>query len=106
MEGFFSISGKYSEEEILDCLLARYGQIDFIKDLEIDTFSNLIDMAFEKEERKKHYLAWCVQLPIMTDENYISFEEYLDKVMLRNVDVRPTSVIQAELDDIEKMFEE
>lgn len=67
-----------------------------------DTLSNLIELAEEREQRKKHYLAWVAQLPYMDEDTYISFEEYFDRVTLRNVDMRPVSEIEAEIEEIEK----
>lgn len=106
MEGFFYQCCKIDEIEVIDVLMSRYGNIQFLESMDWDTALKVIEKATEKENRKKWYLVWVQQLPWMSEDNYESFDEFYDKVTLKNVDMRPTEVIQAELDEIEKLFEE
>ena len=45
-----------------------------------------------------------VQLPNMTKENYLSFDQYVDRVTGRNIDKRPVSECMAEIEEIKKKF--
>ena len=67
----------------------------------------LIKKAQDEERDKKLWLQWAIQLPTMAmAESYISFEDYRDRMTGANIDTRPTAEIEAELDEVEKQFEE
>ena len=104
MEKFFQTCGGIDEEEIIDLLLHRYGNLEYIMQTDIDTAERIIEKAKEKENEKRYFLQWVVQLPGMTKENYISFESYVDKVTGRNIDRRPVFECMAELEEIKKKF--
>lgn len=106
MEKFFSLGGRYSEEELVDLIYSRYHSVEFMREMEPETLVRLIDLAEEKEEKKKHYLAWATQLPYMDSESYISFNDYHDRMTLKNVDFRPASEIEAEIELIEQKLGE
>ena len=80
MEKFFQTCSGIDEEEVIDLLLHRYGNLEYIMQTDIDTAERIIAKAREKEKENRYFLQWVVQLPNMTDENYLSFESYVDRV--------------------------
>ena len=104
MEKFFQTCSSIDEEEIIDLLLHRYGNLEYIMQAEIETALRIIEKAREKEKENRLFLQWVVQLPNMTKENYISFEAYIDKVTGRNIDKRPVYECLQEIEEIKKMF--
>lgn len=104
MERFFRICGGIDEEEIIDLLLHRYGNLEYIMQMEIGLALRIIDKAKEKEKENKYFLQWVVQLPNMTKENFVSFDSYVDMLTGRNIDKRPVAECMAELEEIKKKF--
>lgn len=104
MEKFFRLCEAIDHEEVIDLLLNRYGNLEYIMHLDIITAERIIAKAKEKEKEKRYFMQWVVQLPNMTKENYISFESYLDKVTGRNIDNRPVSECMKEIEEIKKKF--
>ena len=104
MEEFFRICAGIDHEEIIDLLLHRYGNIEYIMRLDISDSLAIIEKAREKEKEQRYFLQWVVQLPNMTKDTYISFESYVDKVTGRNIDTRPVSECMKEIEEIKKMF--
>lgn len=104
MEKFFRTCGEIDEEEIIDLLLHRYGNLDYIMRSDIGTAMRIIDKAREKEKENRFFLQWVVQLPHMTKENFMSFEAYVDKVTGRNIDRRSVYECMAEIEEIKKRF--
>lgn len=102
---FFQTCSGIDEEEIIDLLLHRYGNLDYIMRLDIDTAQRVISKAREKEKENRFFLQWVVQLPHMTKESYVSFDEYFDKVTGRNIDKRSVADCMAEIEEIKKKFE-
>lgn len=105
MEKFFQTCSGIDEEEIIDLLLHRYGNLEYIMQMDIETAERIIAKAREKEQENRFFLQWVVQLPNMTKENYVSFDSYVDRVTGRNIDNRPVSECMAELEEIKKIFE-
>lgn len=105
MEEFFRICSKIDEEEIIDLLLHRYGNFEYILHLDIDSALRIVDKAIEKEQENRYFLQWCVQLPHMTKESFVSFDSYVDKVTGRNIDKRSVEECLAEIEEIKKQFE-
>lgn len=67
----------------------------------------LCQKAVEKDKDDRIFLQWIAQLPAMAlAGNAMSLQEYKDQVTGANIDSRPTSVILAELDEVEKSFGE
>ena len=101
---FFQTCSGIDETEVIDLLLHRYGNIDYIMHSPIDTAQQIIKKAQEKERESRFFFQWVVQLPKMTDETYISFDSYLDRVTGRNVDKRSVAECMAEIEEIKKKF--
>ena len=104
MEKFFRLCASIDCEEIIDLLLHRYGNLEYIMQLDIESALRVIEKAREKEKENRFFLQWVVQLPKMTQESYVSFESYLDKVTGRNIDKRPVYECMAEIEEIKKKF--
>ena len=104
MEKFFQTCSNIDEEEIIDLLLHRYGNIEYIIQSDIETAIRIINKAREKEKENRFFLQWVVQLPNMSKENFVSFDEYVDRVTGRNIDKRPVFECMAEIEEIKKMF--
>lgn len=104
MEKFFQTCSRIDETEVIDLLLHRYGNLEYIMQSDIETAQRIIEKAREKEKENRFFLQWVVQLPNMTDENYISFDAYVDRVTGRNIDMRPVAECMEELEEIKKMF--
>ena len=104
MEKFFRICSEIDEEEIIDLLLHRYGNLEYIMQTDIEAAQRIIQKAREKEKENRFFLQWVVQLPNMTKENFISFDAYVDKVTGRNIDTRPIYECMAEIEEIKKKF--
>lgn len=104
MEKFFRTCSEIDEEEVIDLLLHRYGNLEYIMQSDIETAERIIAKAREKEKENRIFLQWVVQLPNMTDENYVSFDSYFDRVTGRNIDKRPVWECMAEIEEIKKKF--
>lgn len=104
MEKFFQTCNGIDEEEIIDLLLHRYGNLEYIMQSDIETALRIIDKAKEKEKENRYFLQWVVQLPNMGKENFVSFEEYMNRVTGRNIDKRPVYECMAEIEEIKKKF--
>ena len=104
MEKFFRTCSGIDEEEIVDLLLHRYGNLEYIMQSDIETAERIIAKAREKEKENRYFLQWVVQLPNMSKENFVSFDEYVDRVTGRNIDNRPVYECMAEIEEIKKKF--
>lgn len=104
MEKFFQTCNGIDEEEIIDLLLHRYGNLEYIMQSDIETAMRIVDKAREKEKENRYFLQWVVQLPNMNKESFVSFDEYVDRVTGRNVDNRPVYECMEELEEIKKKF--
>lgn len=71
---------------------------------DIDLSMRIIQKAKEKEQEQRHFMQWVVQLPNMTDETYVSFSDYVDRVTGKNIDNRPVAECMKEIEEIKKMF--
>ena len=91
---------------MLDLLLHRYHDINYVMSLDLETALRLIIKAKEEERDERIFRQWVAQLPLMAmSGETISFEDYRNRVTGANIDFRPTAEIMAELDDVERKFE-
>lgn len=72
---------------------------------DFETAGRIIAKAREKEIENRYFLQWVVQLPHMTQETYVSFDAYVDRITGRNIDKRPVHECMAEIEEIKKIFE-
>lgn len=104
MARFFLESSVLNEEEIIEFLLKRYGNLEEIKKMDISFFISFYKQALKKDTEEKLYMQWCSMLPQFA--KFIPFNEFYDKATGRNIDRRDKDVIIAEINrDIEKMKE-
>lgn len=66
----------------------------------------LLRKAEEQERDARIFQQWVAQLPVMAITGEVtSYSEYKSQVTLSNIDLRPTSEIMAELDELEEQQE-
>lgn len=88
-------------------LLHRYHNLGEVGHFDIETGLQLCQKAIEKERDDRIFLQWIAQLPAMAlAGKTMSLQEYKDQVTGVGIDMRPTSEILTELDEIEKSFGE
>lgn len=75
--------------------------------LDAETGCRLILKAMEKERDDRLFQQWTAQLPVMAMfGSPVGFEEYRDRMTGANIDLRSTSEILRELDEVERQFTE
>lgn len=84
---------------MIDLLLKRYGGLEFLDGMEDEQALKLFLKAIENDMDDRLFHQWAVQLPIMSLKmvEYMSFEEYKNKVTCRNIDLRSDAEIIAEV---------
>ena len=72
--------------------------------MELDVFIDFIKKAGEKEKEERIHNQWVSMLPYMSLKQleYISFQKYKEKVTGANIDMRPTSEIIKEIEEIHR----
>lgn len=83
MEKFFYISQRYACASVLDLILKRYSNIEFINALPIEEAVELIDLANEAEGDELLYRQWLAQIPgmmISGDETYAKFSDFRTEI--------------------------
>lgn len=86
-------------------LLRRYNDIKYILNMGVFEFLQFYNLAKEKERDDRIFTQWAAQLPFMSKDGYVSFEDYKARVTGKNIDRRSTAEILAEVDEIERKFE-
>ena len=104
MEGFFYPCLFYTYEELIEFLLRRYHSLDVFQQLSVEEFGRFLKIARDQEIKERNYLAWCTQLPMMTQDNYISFPDYNAKMTGENLDMRPAEEIMSEVEEIRRQI--
>lgn len=85
-------------------MLHRYGGFDCLKQFDIKTIISVIKTAREKEIEEWYHREWCAFLPHM--DNKPSFQEYLDQRTGRNIDLRSTDEILADVEEVRRKLGE
>lgn len=99
MEKFFYIGCQVDEVKLIDLLLRRYHTLEFTKVIGVESFLRLVLVAIEGDIRDKHREEYLALLPKMVEVGkYMTFDDYFDKATGRNIDLRPTEEILAEID--------
>lgn len=80
MEEFFKISNSLDLIEVEELLLRKYSNLDYILKLEFLEGYEFIANAYRKDLEERLWQKWLVDYRYMTKENFISFEEYKEKV--------------------------
>jgi len=76
--------------------------MDYILQMDPDTFIEMIEIALDKEKEERAHKQWSEMLPFMSLGmlEYISFEEYFENLSGKNIDMRPASEIIAEIEEL------
>lgn len=85
MENFFKISNSIDLVEVEELLLSRYSNLDYILNLGFYEGYEIILKAYKKELEDKAWDRWLVDYRNMNKDNFISFEEYKDKLFTTNI---------------------
>jgi len=85
VENFFKISNSIDLVEVEELLLSRYSNLDYILNLGFYEGYEIILKAYKKELEDKAWDRWLVDYRNMTKDNFISFEEYKDKLFTTNI---------------------
>lgn len=85
--------------EIQEILYRRYANNKCIYEMPILEFIDFVKLAIKKEEEDNLRSEWSAMLPFMSLKllKYMSFKEYCDKSLGRDIDNRPTDVILNEI---------
>lgn len=105
MEDFFRACISFDEEiEIKELILRRYKDPEYIFSMEVADFIRFLNLAREKEYQDQIRMQWTAHLPYMSMKQleYISFEDYYDRVCGKNIDWRPVSVIMEEIEELHR----
>ena len=60
-------------------LLSRYGSLDAIYQMDVETAIELIQRAFEKREEDRAYLLYASAYPHFDKHKFVSFDEFYKK---------------------------
>lgn len=88
-------------------MLHRYHNIEYVLQTDLDLGLALIDKAIEKDRDERIFQQWTAQLPVMAfSGEIISFADYKAHVTGANIDRRPVSELDKELDEVERIIKE
>lgn len=67
--------------------------------MDFDLFVDFVKAAIEEDEKERIHSQWCSMLPYMSLQRleYIPFDEYYDKCTGKNIDLRPTEEVIADI---------
>lgn len=99
MEISFFIVTRYSLADLV--VLFKGYDWNMITHIPIKQLENVIVGITKQNEREQMWDMWLQIYPHMTKETFISFEKWIEST---KYDSRPTSVIENELNDIERYF--
>lgn len=71
-----------------------------IMSMDIEDFCEFVKIGKEKEQEERLHAQWVSMLPAMSRKElkYISFEDYIDQCLGKNIDLRPADEIIKELE--------
>lgn len=100
MAEFFYVAKETTNAEVIEFLLRRYSNIDYILNMDVEMFLDFLKVAKEKETEERLHAQWVTMLPAMSKQElkYIPFSDYVDQCTGRNIDRRPAEEIIAELE--------
>lgn len=84
-------------------MYSNYG-ITINTRLKIKDIIKLLIKAYEKEQTNNLWDMWLIQFANMDKENYISFEDYKNKLISKNHTQISYKDIEKEMDLVEKTF--
>jgi hypothetical protein len=84
-------------ERLDDLLLHRYSNIEYVYRQPIGRAVKLVLTAIEEERKIMLYQQWLMLLTKMTDESFVSFEDFYEKAKPKQIDMRPKEEIMNEI---------
>lgn len=107
MESFFQISASFTYAQLIDFLIKRYGNIDYLLHLDFSDFFELLKVACDKTKEEQARNQWLCLYPwmVMKHVKTMSAEEYIDQATGRNIDNRPVEVIMKDIEEARKRAE-
>lgn len=103
MEKFFEASSQIEVIDTQELLLRRYSNVEYILNLEIAEGIEFINKAYEKEIEDRVWEKWLIDYRNMTKENFISFEEYKNQIISRNIKVESNLSKEEILKEVEEI---
>lgn len=83
----------------MDLIFSRYHTLDFMKDIRLITFCEMVLLAIDHKRKENVRQEWLALLPLLLQNGKaITFEQYYDMVSGKNIDMRPNDVIISEID--------
>ena len=79
----------------MDLLLSRYGNIDFVMELQYKDGVSLIEKSFEKVIEKQCWDMWISLYPNFNKSNFLPFSEFMKKQ--RTPQSKPKSITKEEI---------
>jgi len=90
-----------NEVEVLDLLLHRYSDMDYILSLEFNDFLQLVIKAFKEREKERFWQTWLTLYPNMDQKNFIPFSQFYQD-QTEPINNRPKEEMLSEADKIRK----
>lgn len=84
-------------ERLDDLLLHRYSNIEYVYRQPLHRAVKLVLTAIEEERKVMLYQQWLMMLTKMTEENFMSFDEFYEKAKPKQIDMRPKEEIMDEI---------
>lgn len=75
--------------------MRRYHSIDFLNGMDIITLCKFLKLAIDKDKEDRLFIQYCAMLPQMS--KYILFDEFMDMMTGRNIDMRSEEDIRASI---------
>lgn len=87
----------------MDLLLHRYGNVDYILQMDIEDGFELIVEAYKQTQEDKLWELYLVDKPNFTEETYMDWEQYKAKAY-ENVEEKPVVTKEEALDRANKIL--
>lgn len=102
MGRFFQESQGFKYEAVIDLFLHRYNGSDYLLSMPYKDCAVMLRYGQDQERESRIFAQWVMHLPHMSfkEIQYISFEEYRDKVTGKNIDLRSNEDIIREIEQL------
>ena len=77
--------------------MRRYSNLEYIENLNIDDFLELVDLAEIKEVEEDLYKVWVSIYPHMDKKSFISFEDFKKKNIRKQINKKAKPMSDAEI---------
>lgn len=92
----------YDADELLDLILNRYSNFGFIESMDVSDACDLFIKAILKRKEENLYQMYLVQFEKMDKENYISFEQYQEKVFNPKMEKQDDTTVEQRFENMKK----